>query len=158
MSEDLGPVLEPLLKLMDKHDLLELEVAREGMTVRLKKKCEEARKEIVALPGQNLPAASLAGANDASAGASAAGAAQAPGTTTIKSPMVGTFYRQGSPESDPYIETGDTVTPDTVVCLIEAMKVFNEIKAETEGEIVEVLVNDGEAVEFGQPLFVVKPR
>lgn len=155
MSEDLGPVLEPLLKLMDKHDLLELEVAREGMKIRLKKKYEGARKEIVALPGQ--PGAPIANAATGDAAPPSSSASEASGGTTIKSPMVGTFYCQPSPDAEPYVEPGDQVTADTVVCLIEAMKVFNEIKAEVDGEIVERLVDNGEAVEFGQPLFVIKP-
>jgi acetyl-CoA carboxylase biotin carboxyl carrier protein len=75
----------------------------------------------------------------------------------IASPMVGTFYRAPSPDSAPYVELGQKVTPDTVVCIIEAMKVMNEIKAETTGTIVEILVENGKSVEFGQPLFRVKP-
>lgn len=74
----------------------------------------------------------------------------------ITSPMVGTFYRASSPENDPYVEIGSNVTEDSVVCIVEAMKLFNEIEAETKGEIVEILVEDGELVEYGQPLFRVK--
>ena len=150
MNDDLLPVLEPLLKLMDKHDLLELEIAREGMKIRLKKKYEGVRKEIVALPG--APAA-MPAANDGGAAA-----ARAAGLVEIKSPMVGTFYASSSPDSPPFAEVGTDVTSDTVVCIIEAMKVFNEIKAEVEGEIVEVLVGNGEPVEYGQPMFLVKPK
>jgi len=75
----------------------------------------------------------------------------------IKSPIVGTFYATPSPDSDPYVEVGAAVGPQTVVCIIEAMKVLNEIKAEMSGTIVEVLVSNGQAVEYGQPLFKVKP-
>lgn len=74
----------------------------------------------------------------------------------IISPMVGTFYQAPSPESDPYVKVGSKVTEDTVVCIVEAMKLFNEIEAEVTGEITEVLVKDGELVEYGQPLFRVK--
>ncbi len=74
----------------------------------------------------------------------------------IVSPMVGTFYRRSSPENDPYVNEGTRVTTDTVVCIVEAMKLFNEIESETTGEIVEILVEDGELVEYGQPLFRVK--
>lgn len=74
----------------------------------------------------------------------------------IVSPMVGTFYRSSSPESGPYVENGSMVHNDTVVCIVEAMKLFNEIEAETTGEIVEILAEDGELVEYGQPLFRVK--
>jgi len=76
----------------------------------------------------------------------------------IKSPIVGTFYEAPSPDSDPFVETGSSVNSQTVVCIIEAMKVMNEIKAETSGEIVERLVTNGQAVEFGQVLFKVKPE
>ncbi len=75
----------------------------------------------------------------------------------IESPMVGTFYAAPSPEDPAYIEVGNKVTNDTVVCIVEAMKLFNEIEAEIEGEIVEILVEDGQLVEYGQPLFLVKP-
>lgn len=74
----------------------------------------------------------------------------------IVSPMVGTFYRKPSPEADPYVQVGDKIKESTIVCIVEAMKLFNEIEAEVEGEIVEVLVEDGELVEYGQPLFKVK--
>lgn len=76
----------------------------------------------------------------------------------IVSPMVGTFYRKPSPESDPYVEVGDKIEESTIVCIVEAMKLFNEIEAEISGEIVEVLVGDGELVEYGQPLFKVKTK
>jgi len=75
----------------------------------------------------------------------------------IKSPMVGTFYRASSPGGEPYVTVGDKIDPDTVVCIVEAMKVMNEIKAGVSGEIVEILVEDAEPVEFGQVLFLVKP-
>lgn len=74
----------------------------------------------------------------------------------ITSPMVGTFYQAPAPDAEPYVKVGDKVKNDTVVCIVEAMKLFNEIEAEVEGEIVEVLVQDGQLVEFGQPLFLVK--
>lgn len=76
----------------------------------------------------------------------------------IVSPMVGTFYRKPSPESDPYVETGTKINDSSIVCIVEAMKLFNEIEAETSGEIVEILVGDGELVEYGQPLFKVKTK
>src|SRR5690606_7693708 len=75
----------------------------------------------------------------------------------ITSPMVGTFYQAPSPDSPPYVKVGDKVEPDTIVCIVEAMKLFNEIEAEIKGEIVEVLVKNEQLVEFGQPLFLVKP-
>ena len=83
-------------------------------------------------------------------------ATRSEGVEEITSPMVGTFYRAASPGSDNFTETGQSVDEETVVCIIEAMKVMNEIKAEMRGEVVEVLVENGEPVEFGQPLFLIK--
>ncbi|MFB6465865.1 acetyl-CoA carboxylase biotin carboxyl carrier protein [Cytobacillus sp. Hz8] len=76
----------------------------------------------------------------------------------ITSPMVGTFYQSSSPDADPYVKQGSKVSKDSVVCIIEAMKLFNEIEAEVNGEIVEILVKDGQLVEYGQPLFIVRPE
>lgn len=76
----------------------------------------------------------------------------------ITSPMVGTFYHAPSPDSDPYVKPGSKVSGDSIVCIVEAMKLFNEIEAEVNGEIVEILVKDGQLVEYGQPLFLVKPE
>jgi len=76
----------------------------------------------------------------------------------ITSPMVGTFYAAPSPDAAPYVKVGDKVKTDTIVCIIEAMKLFNEIEAEVNGEIVEILVQNGQLVEYGQPLFLVKPE
>ncbi|MFC3039029.1 acetyl-CoA carboxylase biotin carboxyl carrier protein [Virgibacillus xinjiangensis] len=76
----------------------------------------------------------------------------------VVSPMVGTFYAKPTPESDPYVSKGSNVSDDTVVCIVEAMKLFNEIEAEVSGEIVEILADDGELVEYGQPLFRVKKQ
>ncbi|MBP3039758.1 acetyl-CoA carboxylase biotin carboxyl carrier protein [Bacillaceae bacterium Marseille-Q3522] len=81
-----------------------------------------------------------------------------PSLYKIVSPMVGTFYQSSSPEADAYVEVGSRVEKETVVCIIEAMKLFNEIEAEVNGEIVEILVKDGQLVEYGQPLFLVKEK
>ena len=80
------------------------------------------------------------------------------GEIDIKSPMIGTFYRSPSPEAAAYVEIGTEVRPDTVVCIIEAMKVMNEIKAEVKGVVTQTLVENGKPVEFGQPLFKVRPN
>ena len=79
------------------------------------------------------------------------------GGLTIKAPMMGIFYRAASPSSPPFVKEGDVIKPGQILCMIEAMKVFNEIKAEMSGTIVEVLVENQEAVEFNQPLFLIKP-
>lgn len=92
-----------------------------------------------------------------SAASPAPASAADPGLQPIASPMVGTFYSAANPESPPFVKIGDKVSPETVVCIIEAMKVMNEIKSEVEGEVLAVLAQSGEAVEFDQPLFLVKP-
>jgi acetyl-CoA carboxylase biotin carboxyl carrier protein len=99
-----------------------------------------------AAPGTSAPAAPASAPVDADAGLIA-----------IESPMVGTFYTSPSPDSPPFIKPGAQVTADSVVCIIEAMKVFNEIKAETSGIVEKILVKTGEPVEFGQKLFLVRP-
>ncbi|MFS0689708.1 acetyl-CoA carboxylase biotin carboxyl carrier protein [Sporosarcina sp. 179-K 8C2 HS] len=85
-------------------------------------------------------------------------AANDPSLHKITSPMVGTFYQSSSPDADPYVQKGDSVKADSIVCIVEAMKLFNEIEAEVSGEIVEILVEDGQLVEYGQPLFLVKQK
>jgi len=80
------------------------------------------------------------------------------GLLEIKSPIVGTFYRSPSPDKDPFVKVGDKVSPDTVVCIVEAMKLFNEIEAEVSGKIVDVLVDDGSPVEYDQVIYLVDPK
>jgi acetyl-CoA carboxylase biotin carboxyl carrier protein len=144
--------LKKLVRLMNENDLVELEIAEQGATVRLKKAAPVTH--LHAAPPMLLPAAGVAPA--AAPAVPAAPAGPPPGTEEIRSPIVGTFYRSSSPETPPYVNVGDRVKPDSVVCIIEAMKVMNEIKAERGGEVIEVLVENGEAVEFDQPMFRVK--
>jgi acetyl-CoA carboxylase biotin carboxyl carrier protein len=96
-------------------------------------------------------------AGDPGAAAGADGSTGREGLVEITSPMVGTFYRATSPDADPFASKGTVLDDDLTICIIEAMKVMNEIKAERTGEIVDILVENGEPVEFGQPLFLVKP-
>ncbi|MCC7137706.1 MAG: acetyl-CoA carboxylase biotin carboxyl carrier protein [Planctomycetes bacterium] len=145
--------LERLVKLMKENDLVELEIEREGSVVRLKK---AAGPVAFALPAPVAAPMLQAAPVAAPAGAPAAKGGLPPGVVEIKSPIVGTFYKAASPETPPFVSVGDRVGPETVVCIVEAMKVMNEIKAELSGEIIEVLVDNGEAVEFDQPLFRVK--
>lgn len=106
----------------------------------------------------SAPAAAAAPAPAAPAGgAAAAPAAPVADKPSVKSPMVGTFYRAASPDADPFVKPGDVVEADSTVCIIEAMKVMNEIKAEVKGRISRVLVENAQAVEFGQPLFEIEP-
>lgn len=144
-----------LIELMNENELLELELVEDSKKIRLKKKYDGGPR-VIAAP---MAAAPAAHAPVAAAVAPQAAAPSGPpaGTIEVKSPMVGTFYRSNNPESPPYVEEGDTVTASTTVCIVEAMKVFNEIKAEVEGTVVAILVENGQTVEYGQPMFLVKP-
>ncbi len=155
--------LRTLIKLMVENDLTELDLQdAQGERVTLKR----GRHEAVAYPPAPphpavMPSApAVAGhhapADGATPSSSEANGADA-GLTPITSPMVGTFYGSSTPESKPFVSEGDKVTPETVVCLIEAMKVFNEIRAETTGTIQRVLMTNGKAVEYGQPMFMIRP-
>lgn len=150
--------LKKLVQLMNDNGLVELEIEEEGRRISLRK--EGANQAAMPMPmAMPMPAVAPAPAAPAPAAAPAAPAEEAgppPGTKEILSPMVGTFYRRPSPDSDAYVDVGQRVSSDDVVCIVEAMKVNNEIKAEMSGEIVEIMVEDGHPVEFDQPLFRVK--
>jgi len=135
---------------MKKNSLSEFEMENEGFKIKLRRAASEGKPDEVQVQHYLPPVA------PAPTEAPAAAPAQ-PAEPEIKSPMIGTFYRKPSPESESYVEVGDTVTADTVVCIIEAMKVMNEIKAEMSGVVTEILVEDGRPVEFGQALFRVRP-
>lgn len=139
---------------MKRSELSEFEFEEEGFKLRLSRKNGDAPAQIIhAAPA--LPAAAAAAA-PATAPAAAAAPVEEKGVTTINSPMVGTFYAAASPESPAFTKVGDKVGNESIVCIIEAMKVMNEIQAEMSGTITEVLVENGEAVEYGQPLFKIK--
>ena len=158
--------LRELITLMRDNGLAELELEREEFRVRL-------RRDAVAQPVQYAetpPVAPAPAPAPAPVPASAASSGPAhPGTqaTTaasqdqdlhiIPSPIVGTFYRSPSPNADPFVKIGSNVEQDTVVCIIEAMKLMNEIQAESSGEVVKIYVENGQPVEYGQPLFGIKP-
>lgn len=137
-----------LVALMDDHELSEVDLRQGGVRIRLRKGSGEVAT-VVAPAAAPTPAT----AAPTPAPATAPSAEQA---VTIKSPMVGTFYTASSPDSPPFVKVGDHVSEDTVVCIVEAMKVFNEIPAEMSGKIVSRLVQDGDPVEFGQPLFKIE--
>ena len=142
---------------MKKNSLSEFEMEKEGFKIKLRRASREGKSEEVQVQHYLPPAAPVP---VSSAEIPVAAPAPAPATATdpeVKSPMIGTFYRKPSPESGTYVEIGDTVIADTVVCIIEAMKVMNEIKAEMSGVVTEILVEDSRPVEFGQPLFRVRP-
>lgn len=137
---------------MERSEIAELEFEEEGLKLRLSRKGNDAPAQII----QAAPAAAAPIAAPAAAAAAEAPEVEEAGISIIKSPMVGTFYGSPSPESSAFVDVGSKVKADTVVCIVEAMKVMNEIQAEIGGTITEILVENGEAVEYGQPLYKVK--
>ena len=146
--------VQQLIDLMDKNDLSEVEIEKEGLKIRLKKNTQDV--VTVSTPMASVP--SPAPANPEASLEEEEEAVSKSGLIPITSPIVGTFYEAPSPDANSYVEIGDVVEADTVVCIVEAMKVMNEIKAEAEGRIEQKLVANGEAVEFGQTLFLVNPN
>ncbi len=154
-------LIQRLIRIMKRGELTELEVedTESGLRVHLSRASEQPHSGPVvhvlqAGAGGGAPAAGFPG----SAPAEGAAPAAAPRTAghTITSPMVGTFYRSSAPDAEPFAQIGTRIKAESRLCIIEAMKVMNEIKSEVAGEILEVLVENGEPVEFGQPLFLVK--
>jgi len=144
--------IKEMINLMNENGLVELEIEKDGMRVRLKKttsgteafsgpivvereRVADAAKKEVATPLEKISVK----------------------TIEIRAPMVGTFYRAPAPEAPPYVEVGQTIEPGQVICIIEAMKLMNEIKSEIKGKILEILVDNAEPVEFGQPMFLIEP-
>ncbi|HUG91547.1 MAG TPA: acetyl-CoA carboxylase biotin carboxyl carrier protein [Planctomycetaceae bacterium] len=149
---DLGKLRE-LVELMEKHGLTEVNLRRGDQRWRLRRGPQEIVSMVPAQPAYSLPPSAT---NPAAPPAPADVPAAAVGLL-IKSPTVGTFYAAASPDDPPFVSIGARVDPETTVCIVEAMKVFNQIPAEVSGTIVEVLVKNGDPVEFGQPLFRVRP-
>jgi acetyl-CoA carboxylase biotin carboxyl carrier protein len=152
--------LKELVRLMVENDLTELDLRDEQETVTVKRPGLHVAPQVMA-PHMMAPAMHAAPSAAAAAPAASAPAAAAPAAEklpSIDSPMVGTFYATPGPDKAPFVSVGSKVGPDTTVCLIEAMKIFNEIKAETSGTVEEVLVKSGQPVEFGQPLYRIRPN
>ena len=145
--------IRTLIDLMKKNGLSVFKMEREGFKITLKTSSARNSDSIIAM---SAPAPAAVGSTRQPGGAQGEGAAPETSHKEIKSPMVGTFYAAQSPEAPPYVAAGQEITPDTVVCIIEAMKVMNEIKAEISGVIAEVLAENGKPVQFGQTLFRVK--
>ncbi len=150
--------VKALMDLMRKNSVSELELEKEGFKIRIKRGSNGGPTASYAEEGTAVTYVTSPVAVQQAPLAQAPSPAPAlPNEVEVKSPMIGTFYRAPSPESAPYIEVGTEVNPDTVVCIIEAMKVMNEIKAEAKGVITQVLVENAKPVEFNQPLFKLRP-
>lgn len=157
--------IQELIKMINKSNIGEVSIEEKGFKLTIKQK-EEPVQQLIAAPIQPQPVAAMSAPPLAVSQPPAAAAAEKPSkaaeapagnTVTIKSPMIGTFYRSASPDKPSFVSVGDEVEPGKVVCIIEAMKLFNEIESEVKGRIVKVLAEDASPVEYDQPLFLVEP-
>lgn len=157
--------IQELIKMVNKSNIGELTIEQKDFKVTIKQK-EEHITQVLSAPGGYAQHPAMAAPQPLSIPATAAAsekakASEPPASTsnllTIKSPMIGTFYRKSSPDKQNFVEPGDEVTQGKIVCIIEAMKLFNEIESEVSGKIVKVLVEDASPVEYDQPLFLVEP-
>ena len=148
--------LKGIVSIMQKSDLTELEIELKDLKLRMARPGAGAvmQREVVV---QSQPSATGAPLQATSAPAAPSPPAKSDDSTSFPSPMVGTFYRRPSPEDPEFVKVGDKVKKGDVLCIIEAMKVMNEIQSDISGEIVETLIEDGVSVEFGQPLFKIRP-
>jgi acetyl-CoA carboxylase biotin carboxyl carrier protein len=155
--------IQELIKMINKSNIGEVTIEEKGFKLTIKQK-EEPVQNVIAAPVHTpmmtaMPQQTAASPAQATAPADKAKAADAvpDNFITIKSPMIGTFYRSSAPGKPSFVEIGDEVSPGKAVCIIEAMKLFNEIESEVKGRIVKVLVEDASPVEYDQPLFLVEP-
>ena len=145
--------LKELIALMNEHQLVEIELEREGMKIRLRKAGAGTGDGVVverAAAAHPVPAASAPVPVPEPAAPKISG-------LEVKSPMVGTFYRAPAPEAPPFVEVGQEIKPGQVLCILEAMKLMNELKSEVKGRIVKIMVENAQPIEFGQVLFIVEP-
>jgi acetyl-CoA carboxylase biotin carboxyl carrier protein len=151
--------IQELIRFVAKSGVNEVELERDGFKLSIKANAPAPVAQVVAapMPVQVAAPAPVAAAAPAPAAAAAPAASNETNYLTITSPMIGTFYRTPGPDKEPFVNVGDLVEPGKVVCIVEAMKLFNEIESEVKGRIVKVLVDNASPVEYGQPLFLVDP-
>ncbi len=152
--------IQDLIKFVAKQKVTEVEIEKKDFKITIKSEKEEVHIAHVApqAPLQMAaPAAAIAAAPSAPSAPASPAEEENANYITIKSPMIGTFYRSANPESDSFVNVGDTIKEGDVLCIVEAMKLFNEIEAEVSGKIVKVLTDDASPIEFDQPLFLVDP-
>jgi acetyl-CoA carboxylase biotin carboxyl carrier protein len=159
-SQDIFDVrkIRRLVELMKEHDLSEIDLQQGEVRIQLRRAGDAASPAIAPAPVSSRPLPPPAGPPAPESDAPMPAEPKAAAVAVIKSPMVGTFYAAPDPDSPPFVKVGDHVGPETTVCIVEAMKVFNQIPAELAGRIIAVLAENGSPVEFGQPLFKVDTR
>lgn len=150
-------LIKNILNLISESDVNEVSIEEGDFKIKVKKSGDVEQVTYThAAPQAAMPAPSQPAAPTAPTSAPAEAAAPTATGETVKSPIVGTYYKASSPDSDPFIKVGDTVTQGQTLCIIEAMKIMNEIEAEFSGTVKEILVTDGTPVEFDQPLFIIE--
>ena len=154
--------IQELIKTINKSNISELSIEEKDFKITIKQEQTSAEPQYIMAAPTAMPVAAPAMPAAAPAGAPAAPASPAPAVAstnqiTVKSPMIGTFYRSAGPDKAPFVNVGDEIKAGQVVCIIEAMKLFNEIESEVSGRIVKVLVDDASPVEYDQALFIVEP-
>ncbi|WP_164108825.1 MULTISPECIES: acetyl-CoA carboxylase biotin carboxyl carrier protein [Sphingobacterium] len=163
MSMDIKQI-QDLIKFVSKSGVNEVSIEEKDFKITIKTN-QEPTYVTASLPAavapaivQGAPAAAAPTATPAAVVATTPAADDESHFITVKSPMIGTFYRSSGPDKAPFVNVGDDITPGKVTCIVEAMKLFNEIESEVSGKIVKILVNDAQPVEYDQPLFLVDPR
>ena len=151
--------IKELIEFVVKQDLSEIEFEQSGFRIRITKGAPMAAPQVAAVPPPGSPKVTLAGGGEEAAPRGApADTAVPPDLHVIKSPIVGTFYRSPGPDAEPFVKIGDLIEKGSVVCIIEAMKLMNEIESEVAGETVAIYVENGSPVEYGEPLFAIRVR
>lgn len=156
--------IQELVKIINKTNIGEISIEEEGFKITIKQKEEQVQTIMAAPQAMYAPTPAAFPAAASTEAAAPAAPAKTPAAQpktdnliTIKSPMIGTFYRRSSPDKPVFVEVGSEIAPGKVLCIIEAMKLFNEIESEVSGKIVKILVEDASPVEYDQPLFLVEP-
>jgi acetyl-CoA carboxylase biotin carboxyl carrier protein len=150
--------LKELIEFLVEKDIAEFELERGDVKVRIKRGADAVMSVVPTPIASAPPAISPQPATSANAPSQAAEKAEREGVHDVKSPIVGTFYEAPSPGSPPFVKVGDTVEAGQILCIVEAMKLMNEIESDVAGEILKKLVSNGQPVEYGQPLFAIKPK
>jgi acetyl-CoA carboxylase biotin carboxyl carrier protein len=144
-----------LVRLMEEHDLSEVDLRQQGERIKLRRGADMSQYIPIAAPPAASPAPVAPATQSPALPAAPAVAVDGPHIVTIKAPMVGTFYGRPNPDTDWFVKVGSVIQSETVICIIEAMKVFNEIPAEVRGKVVAILVENEQSVEYGKPLFKI---